>query len=280
MCKGIMHVHSTYSDGELSLPQLVQFFKKHGFNFLCITDHHTDPSGPHHLTGQQYEQLVQECHAVSSQEFVCIPGLEFATDQDLDILGIGLTEIIQKWDIQSLVPEIRKQGGIAILSHPSRNDFSFDMRSVSQRVDGAEIYNSHDFIHALDRKTYREWRYWRKQKRPFLTTVGFDFHQEADIGDCSMHIPEADISTQAILDAIKTQKCVYEIQGHRFRTLDELPRKMRMTHLLKSSCFYTSRTILKKIQSILTKYRIPIPQCLLNIGKIIYYRRNHSLKQL
>jgi PHP domain len=37
------HIHTNYSDGKLTVPEVVDFYRKRGFDCVCITDHLTDP---------------------------------------------------------------------------------------------------------------------------------------------------------------------------------------------------------------------------------------------
>lgn len=37
------HIHTNYSDGKLSLPEVVDFYGQRGFDCICITDHLADP---------------------------------------------------------------------------------------------------------------------------------------------------------------------------------------------------------------------------------------------
>ena len=39
-----LHAHTTWSDGGLSLPDLVELYGRAGFDVLCVTDH-THPAG-------------------------------------------------------------------------------------------------------------------------------------------------------------------------------------------------------------------------------------------
>ena len=38
------HIHSNYSDGKLSVPEIIDFYGEHGFDCICITDHLADPN--------------------------------------------------------------------------------------------------------------------------------------------------------------------------------------------------------------------------------------------
>ena len=37
------HIHTNYSDGKLTAPEVIDFYGKRGFDCICITDHLGDP---------------------------------------------------------------------------------------------------------------------------------------------------------------------------------------------------------------------------------------------
>jgi histidinol phosphatase-like PHP family hydrolase len=37
------HIHTNYSDGKLTVPEVVDFYGRRGFDCICITDHLADP---------------------------------------------------------------------------------------------------------------------------------------------------------------------------------------------------------------------------------------------
>src|SRR5208283_4551560 len=37
------HIHTNYSDGKLSVPEVIDFYGERGFDCICITDHLADP---------------------------------------------------------------------------------------------------------------------------------------------------------------------------------------------------------------------------------------------
>ncbi|HUB87557.1 MAG TPA: glycosyltransferase, partial [Verrucomicrobiae bacterium] len=39
------HIHTNYSDGKLSVPEIIDFYGERGFDCICITDHLADPKG-------------------------------------------------------------------------------------------------------------------------------------------------------------------------------------------------------------------------------------------
>ena len=37
------HIHTNYSDGRLTLPEVIDFYGRRGFDCICVTDHVADP---------------------------------------------------------------------------------------------------------------------------------------------------------------------------------------------------------------------------------------------
>lgn len=71
-----LHIHSSYSDGNLSPEEIVELAKNQGVKYISITDHDTIAS--QYITKDQ------------SQEVYTIPGIEFSTEyRDLEIHILG-----------------------------------------------------------------------------------------------------------------------------------------------------------------------------------------------
>jgi predicted metal-dependent phosphoesterase TrpH len=101
-----LHAHTTWSDGHLTLPELVDLYGEHGFDVLCITDHSVrldDPTPravdswawPGHLAAVKAEAT----RALAEYEMLVIPGLELTDNQDdadlsAHVLALGIEEHI------------------------------------------------------------------------------------------------------------------------------------------------------------------------------------------
>ena len=132
------HIHSNYSDGKLSVPDIVDFYGEHGFDCICITDHLADPS---RLLGKLAElanctlgqEQVAEYFAVIERErerawrrykMLLMTGIEFNKDgytrkTSAHLLGIDLKSPVDpSLDIPGIIGKIHKQGGLAVASHP------------------------------------------------------------------------------------------------------------------------------------------------------------------
>ena len=57
MFKGAMHIHSTYSDGEFTLPELREVFLAEGCAFVCMNDH------AEYFDQESIQLYLRECDA-------------------------------------------------------------------------------------------------------------------------------------------------------------------------------------------------------------------------
>ncbi len=132
------HVHSTFSDGKLTVPEVVDFYGSRGFGAIAITDHACDS---HPLLGRGarwldktltpatfpiYQAILESerLRAWVRYRMLVIPGIELTrnaltNDRSCHMLGLGVREWINPHqDALHLARSIRAQGGLAIAAHP------------------------------------------------------------------------------------------------------------------------------------------------------------------
>lgn len=132
------HIHSNYSDGKLTVPEIIDFYGEHGFDCICITDHLADPK---RLLGKLSElanftlgqEQVEEYFSVIEHErqrawrrykMLVMTGIEFNKDgytrkTSAHLLGIDLkSPVSAALDIPEIIAQIHSQGGLAVASHP------------------------------------------------------------------------------------------------------------------------------------------------------------------
>src|SRR5262245_10745593 len=96
--KGILHVHSLFSDGEEPLERLITLFKGFGMSFVAVSDH------AEVFDEARMEEYVALCESLSDDKFVVIPGLEFALHGGgVHILGYGVTRRVRFSSMEELV---------------------------------------------------------------------------------------------------------------------------------------------------------------------------------
>jgi UDP-N-acetylglucosamine:LPS N-acetylglucosamine transferase/predicted metal-dependent phosphoesterase TrpH len=191
------HIHSNYSDGKLTVPEVVDFYGRRGFDCICITDHLADPrrligklSRLTNLTVSP-EQL-EEYFAVIEREsrrawrkyrMHVLTGIEFNKDgltrkSSAHLLGIGLqAPVAPALDLPETIAQIHAQGGLAVASHPhlfksewGKNTLHLweNLDTYGPLLDAWEIANRNDIFTPVG---------WRKL--PFLANS--DFHKPKHI---------------------------------------------------------------------------------------------------
>jgi processive 1,2-diacylglycerol beta-glucosyltransferase len=132
------HIHTNYSDGRLTLPEVIDFYGRRGFDCICITDHVADPRRligkfsellNFTIAGSQFdeyfEMLEQERRrAWRKYDMLVLTGLEFNKEgltkkTSGHLLGIDLqAPISPSLDLVEIVAQIHSQGGLAVAAHP------------------------------------------------------------------------------------------------------------------------------------------------------------------
>ena len=172
MRKGILHVHSVYSDGEESLERLVDLFKSLGMDFVAVSDH------AEVFDEARMQQYVRLCESLSSDKFLVIPGLEFALHGGgTHILGYGITRRIRAADIEKLVDGIHEAGGIAVLAHPATGSINM-IGPIKSKLDGIEVWNGrYDGIYSPRADSFQLLRRVRANNLKASAFGGIDLHK-------------------------------------------------------------------------------------------------------
>jgi processive 1,2-diacylglycerol beta-glucosyltransferase len=191
------HIHTNYSDGKLSVPEVIDFYGRLGFDCICITDHLADPR---RLIGKLArlsnltvgENQLEEYFDVLERErrrawrkynMLVLTGIEFNKDgytrkSSAHLLGIDLKAPINAaLDLPETIAQIHAQGGLAVASHPHvmksewGKDTLFLWDNYEQFVlliDAWEIANRHNIFDCVGMK-----------QLPFLANS--DFHKPKHI---------------------------------------------------------------------------------------------------
>jgi predicted metal-dependent phosphoesterase TrpH len=133
-----MHTHSTFSDGKMSIPELVDFYGQRGFGAIAVTDHICEDRTffgvaasylKYTLTPATFPLYMQILRSEAERawdryKMVVIAGYELSKNswsnhRSAHILGLGIHDFIAAdGDILDLARAIRAQGGLAIAAHP------------------------------------------------------------------------------------------------------------------------------------------------------------------
>jgi hypothetical protein len=104
---GVLHVHSTYSDGTGTVAEIAAAAQSNGLDFLLLTDHDTLAAKDHHEEGSHDGVLV-------------IVGEEVSPHRENHYLAFGLERPIDHTGLsaQQIVNRVDEAGGFGFLSHP------------------------------------------------------------------------------------------------------------------------------------------------------------------
>jgi UDP-N-acetylglucosamine:LPS N-acetylglucosamine transferase len=217
------HIHTNYSDGKLSVPEVVDFYGERGFDCICITDHLADPK---RLLGKITElanctlaqEQIGEYFAVIERErqrawrrykMLLLTGIEFNKDgytrkTSAHLLGIDLkAPISAALDIPDIIGQIHGQGALAVASHPhimksewGKNTLYFweNQEKYAPLLDAWEIANRNNIFNDVGLK-----------RLPFMANS--DFHKPKHIYSWKTLIHAAK-DPEAIKDCIRRNEHV------------------------------------------------------------------------
>jgi processive 1,2-diacylglycerol beta-glucosyltransferase len=192
-----LHTHTDFSDGKLSVRELVDFYGQRSFDVLCVTDHicdHTKLIGRMtNLTGlvltldqvpEYFETIEREKRrALEKYGMILMTGLEFNKDgltkkSSAHLLAIDLKKPIDPGlSIIQTIGEIHAQGALAIASHPhefkthwGKNTLYFweNIDRYAPLIDAWEVANRDDLFNPIGLK-----------RLPFVANS--DFHKPKHI---------------------------------------------------------------------------------------------------
>jgi hypothetical protein len=132
------HVHTSYSDGALSLPEVVDLFGRSGHDVIAITDHIVNRDNGlgkvahamgRSLSEETWKRYLDDIRregerAWRSYGMLVLPGAEMTRntinrDTSVHVLALGLTEFLSAdGDPLEMLREIRERGAVSVACHP------------------------------------------------------------------------------------------------------------------------------------------------------------------
>ncbi len=132
------HIHSNYSDGQLSISEIVDLFGRNGFGAIAITDHLCESNSllgqaarilDRTLTEGSFPLYIDEIReqrerAWKQYGMLLIPGFELTKNSVLNsrsahMVILGVEEFLSaNNEVTDLLKAVREKGGLSIAAHP------------------------------------------------------------------------------------------------------------------------------------------------------------------
>lgn len=204
--RGNLHTHTTNSDGQFPLTELVRHYKELGYDFLVITDH--DKLTP--VDGVATSLiLMQGCEVSSGGKHV---------------IGLGISEPIDpNLPRQVAIDAINEQGGVAILSHPNWGETfchwkQEDLESINGHA-GIEVFNGNILRDTGSPLASDRWDMLLSQEHRVWGYGVDDTHNELDLANGWTMVLADEPTPDAILKALRDGRC-YASSGVFFEAIE------------------------------------------------------------
>ena len=214
------HIHSNFSDGKHSIPEIVDFYGKRGFGAIAITDHLCES---HTFLGKAatylertltpanfpfYLEILksEKKRALNQYGMVLIPGVEITKNsisnaRSAHVIGLGISKWIDpNVSIEEVLIQIRNQEAVTVAAHPLSNR---KLEKQTQYLwDHRHLYTSlFDAWEVGSGKSYFE----EVAESGLPVIASTDLHRFSQINGWKS-IVDSEPKTDFILDAIRKQK--------------------------------------------------------------------------
>jgi 3',5'-nucleoside bisphosphate phosphatase len=165
-----LHAHTSWSDGALSLAELVDLYGRSGFDVLAVTDHvhRADGGPPQGVHARNHRAYVAALDTEAERardlyDLLLLPGVELSyNDADpfhaAHAVAVGLRSFVGVDDgLEAALVQARGEGAALIAAHPFRTRragpagrqtlrFARDWRELRPLVDRWELFNREDLF--------------------------------------------------------------------------------------------------------------------------------------
>jgi len=202
---GVLHAHTTHSDGELSPQQLAGKARAEKLDFLAITDHNN--------TTHQLDAIDAPGLLVISGEEVTTPGGHF------NVWGLGGMRKYVDFrilpgdpSINSAVESARREGALVAINHPVADCLACSWtHGIPPELDAIEIANG---TQTARQQAITLWDTLLRQGRRVTAVGESDWHRgTAPLSTPSVKVWADELSTRGILDGIRRGRVVVMASG-------------------------------------------------------------------
>lgn len=202
--RGDLHGHTLHSDGSWDVPDFVAFAKRHGLDFVTLTDHNT-------VSGlRQFDSLTDD-------DILTMGGMELTTYYG-HALALG-TRQWQEWRVRDgvtmvdLARAVMQSGALFIIAHPKSEgdpkctgcDWQYD-KMMPGNAPAVEIWNGPWAGDSNNEAALQLFYEWLNAGYRLVATAGTDIHGELREGitEAGLNVVYAQARNEtAILEAVR-----------------------------------------------------------------------------
>lgn len=232
-----LHVHSTFSDGKMTIAELVDFYGSRGFGCIAVTDHICERGSflgraagalKFTLSRESFPKYLEMIHAEADRawalyKMMVIPGFEISKNcwsnhRSAHVLGIGVNAWLPaELDVVSIARGIREQGALAIAAHPVHTGL-FEPQTLHLWNRREELRHEFDAWEVASGRKFFQDVY--EADLPLLATS--DLHHAAQISSWKtlLKIRAGVRCEAAVLEAVREQKLEFGFWNDAVRKID------------------------------------------------------------
>ena len=256
MQKGVMHIHSRYSDGEYTLEELRKIFIDENCSFVCLTDH------AEYFDENSSRRYVAECESLSDPHFRFVPGLEYRCEREMHILGYHATKPTQSTNPQEVIRHIDAQGAISVIAHPKDEFFEW-IEKFFTLPQGIETWNTkYDGRYAPRPGTFALLQRLKQRAPETHAFYGLDLHWKRQFRSFFVEVDSEFAEVAAIMTALKAGKYSAHKDALQLPSSGILPAELLDQFGRVHARSHGMRRLLKSGKKILDKAGIGVPESL------------------
>lgn len=253
MLRGVIHTHSTYSDGEYTLAELREVLLAAGCSFACMTDH------AEFFDEGKLRAYVAECEALSDERFRFIAGLEYECERRMHVLGYGVTTPAGTTDPQQVIAHIEREGGLSVIAHPMDSMFDW-IETFEVLPRGIETWNSkYDGRQAPRPGTFQLLSRLRVRRPGMLAFYGIDYHWRKQFRALYSLVECDRNGREEVLAALAAGRYVGAKGELRLPATGELPEELLAGFGAANARSMRRRRLIKRVKKVADRLGLKVP---------------------
>jgi len=202
--KGLIHIHSKYSDGDLSLPEIKERAQNLGANFVLMADHME-----YFKSQKELDEMIEECRKLSGDDFLMVPGFEVSPKRSYHIIVYnGRNFINHDPDFNDIIKLDFTEEHFLVLAHASHYSGKLP-KELTDKLDGIEVWNAkYDSKYAPSIKSFGH-----LVETNLVAMAGLDAHNAEGLEKFWIEVEIGELSVKEIFAAFRNKK--FKVGGGR-----------------------------------------------------------------